>query len=240
MIDFIFSLSFLTIFPGLKFEKKESYSAVYFPIVGFLIGLLLSSSFFVLNKLFSPLISSILVVLFETVLSRSFHLDGFSDFFDGMFGGQTKEDKLRIMKDPHIGVFGTVSLIFLILLKVSVLSSFGNTFVYLILLIMPMVSRWLILYPILKIPYAKESGLGKILNLTVGKFVSISLVVFIITFIFLSFKGLVSIAVLVIFLMWIIRVVNKRIGGMTGDVYGFIVEAGEVLFLIVFLLLIKI
>ena len=42
-------------------------------------------------------------------LTGALHVDGFCDLCDGLFGGQTAEERLRIMKDPHLGTFGLPS-----------------------------------------------------------------------------------------------------------------------------------
>lgn len=238
MKKFISAISFLTIIPVPKSLKDlNGYlnnSTVYFPLVGLIIGLFLCLIYFLSSKIFPTFISSLFVVFAEVLTTRSLHLDGFSDFFDGMFGGQTKEDKIRIMKDHNVGVFGAVSLIFLILLKINFLFLIKVPYVYSIILIMPIISRWIILYPILKMPYAKETGLGKIFELKVLEYITATFMVFVILYLMLSFVGVFSLLCTFILILFIIRNINKQIGGMTGDVYGFLIELSELIF--VFLL----
>ena len=45
------------------------------------------------------------------LLTGALHEDGLADFCDGMGGGQSREQRLSIMKDSHIGTFGVLGLI---------------------------------------------------------------------------------------------------------------------------------
>ena len=42
------------------------------------------------------------------VITGGLHIDGFMDTVDGLAGGRTKEDVLRIMRDSHVGALGVV------------------------------------------------------------------------------------------------------------------------------------
>jgi len=46
----------------------------------------------------STLIVAFLVLTAWVVLTGALHLDGFCDLCDGLFGGRTPEDRLRIMQ----------------------------------------------------------------------------------------------------------------------------------------------
>src|SRR4051794_38351947 len=64
-----------------------------------------------------PLVSAFLILLAWVVLTGALHLDGFCDLCDGLFGGHTPEDRLRIMKDPHVGTFALAGGVLLLLGK---------------------------------------------------------------------------------------------------------------------------
>ena len=59
--------------------------------------------------------------MFLTFATRFLHLDGFMDCMDGFWGGHNSERRLEIMKDPHVGAFGTVGVIVLLLIKFSLI-----------------------------------------------------------------------------------------------------------------------
>jgi hypothetical protein len=50
-----------------------------------------------------PIIMAVLVVATGTLLTGALHLDGLADTADGLGGGRTREDALRIMRDHAVG-----------------------------------------------------------------------------------------------------------------------------------------
>src|SRR6185369_12064933 len=64
-----------------------------------------------------PAVTTFLVLVFWVVLTGVLHVDGFTDLCDGLPGGHTPEDRLRIMKDPHVGAFGLAGGVLLLLGK---------------------------------------------------------------------------------------------------------------------------
>lgn len=58
-----------------------------------------------------PLLAATLTVLALVMISGALHEDGIADVADGFFGGNTKEQRLEIMKDSRIGTYGAVALI---------------------------------------------------------------------------------------------------------------------------------
>ena len=89
------------------FTSQEMGRAVgWFPLVGVVLGLLLYGLNDVAQLIF-PMSVSAAITLFAWVLfTRAFHLDGFMDTCDGLFGGFTPQRRLDIMKDSRMGAFG--------------------------------------------------------------------------------------------------------------------------------------
>ena len=158
-------------------EKEVSGSLLYFPMVGLILGIIISSSFFVLN-LFLPLLLSVLLILvLEVSLTGAAHLDGLADMFDGIFSGKRNKDKiLEIMKKSDVGVFGILSIVFLIILKTVLiyylfvssrngfLGDYRDTFYfYATLIFMPAFGRWGMIYLLASYKNARSgSSLAKI------------------------------------------------------------------------------
>jgi adenosylcobinamide-GDP ribazoletransferase len=61
------------------------------------------------------------VLLAWVVVTGALHFDGFCDLCDGLFGGRTPEDRLRILRDPHLGTFGLAGGVLLLLGKLVLL-----------------------------------------------------------------------------------------------------------------------
>jgi adenosylcobinamide-GDP ribazoletransferase len=117
------ALAFLTIFPT---PKKYSAgienlgeSAIWFPVVGLLIGGLTALAFSGFQLFLPTFLGSALTVWVWIVLTGGLHLDGLADCCDGMLNASSAERRLEIMKDPRIGTFGAIGLVFVILLKVA-------------------------------------------------------------------------------------------------------------------------
>lgn len=97
-----------------KFEWKDDdmkYSMSLFPWVGALIGLL----YWVIYKLGSgrslpEAAICLLMTAVPIIITGGFHIDGFMDVCDALSSYRTKEQKLEILKDPHIGAFAVIRL----------------------------------------------------------------------------------------------------------------------------------
>jgi adenosylcobinamide-GDP ribazoletransferase len=88
-------------------------------------------------------ITATLILLILTIASGGLHLDGLGDVCDGFYAGRTREEKLQIMRDPHIGVMGVIGIIFTILIKWTILISLPNgRYSSAVLILMPLISRW--------------------------------------------------------------------------------------------------
>jgi len=231
--DFLTALRFLTIFPVSQAEKETASlakSMIFFPAVGFLIGLISLGIIFFVEPLFSPRIGSLLLVLLPILFTGGLHVDGFADFFDAFFGRRNKEKILQIMKDPRIGAWGAASIVFLILLKWE------------LLMILPLrqkgfllaltVSRWVqvllsAFYPSAR---ATKGSLGEMVGKKVQTrellFSSLSVVI---VSLFLGFRGLLIVCITALFSYAAGQIYKRKLGGITGDILGATGEMAEVL-----------
>lgn len=241
MIKFLSALQFLTIFRFKKEDRPEDLkkSAVFFPFVGLIIGAILCGAYFLSNQIFPLSVTAVMIVVLEIFITRALHIDGLADFFDGIFGGNTREQKLLIMQDSRIGVFGAVAATMLILLKIEIIKIYFYPYSYLILFLMPVLSRWSILYLMHHYPYAKETGLGKAFEITVKQYSAITILVLALFAIFIPLYAVILLASIFVITKIIANFVRQQIGGMTGDVYGFFIEFNELLTLLIFYLSLK-
>ncbi|MBA2948540.1 adenosylcobinamide-GDP ribazoletransferase [Streptomyces himalayensis] len=68
-----------------------------------------------------PLLAAAATAAVPAVLTRGLHLDGLADTADGLGSGRPAEEALRIMKQSDIGPFGVITLVFVLLAQVAVL-----------------------------------------------------------------------------------------------------------------------
>ena len=165
MTGFITAIRTLTIIPvsGRESEKLSS-SLAWFPVVGLLLGLLLFGFGTLWNLLVEdwPGGGAILVLLADIYLTRGLHLDGLADWADATGGPRNREARLAIMKDSHLGTFGVIALILVLLSKWVALERVLHTDSLLGVLPAMVVSRSMMVELIALLPYARpDSGMAK-------------------------------------------------------------------------------
>lgn len=117
----ILAIQFLTRLPTPRiddFRQEElSRSAVWFPMVGLIIGLLLLSAAWI-GMHTSPWLAALLIVLIWIGVTGALHLDGAADLADALGASHRDAERFHsVLKDPHIGTFGVIILIALVLTK---------------------------------------------------------------------------------------------------------------------------
>ena len=121
MRGLILAFQFLTRIPMpelVDFKKDElSSSAVWFPVVGLSIGLLLLlTAQFGMSA--NPWIAALLVLLLWTGITGGLHLDGAADLADALGAAHRDPERfLAVMKDPHTGSFGVIAIVAIIITK---------------------------------------------------------------------------------------------------------------------------
>ena len=120
---FILSLTLLTTLPFLHvhtfFKGINGYAAMFYPLVGLLLGSLLLLISWLLTAFFEPTHTAVIILAFWVLLTGALHLDGLSDTIDALF--VAKERREAVLKDPHIGAMGVHFSIIFLLLKASAL-----------------------------------------------------------------------------------------------------------------------
>jgi len=183
-----------------------------------------------------PTLSATLLVGLGAWVTGAIHLDGLADMADGFGGGRTRDEVLHIMRDPVIGSFGAIALVLVITTKVAVLATLlerGGSLPFLVAA--PALSRWTIVALAAWLPYARpEGGLGRSVtrdcNLT-GLLVATALTI-VIAVAMLRTDALLPWMLAVLMVVAIGRVARRRIGGVTGDVFGASVELTETMVLL--------
>lgn len=233
---FLVLISFFTRIPiGKRIEyNEESFkkSLSLFTLMGAIIGILLALVGFVGNIFQNIYIRGLTITLSYIAITGGIHLDGTADSTDGLFSGRTGDRIFEIMSDSHIGSFGVISLI-IIILSQFVLFSYSDIYTC---FLVPVAGRASVIISCVNKKYAKkDKGMGTVFIESIDEktviinililvlccfIVPNSLVLLLSSFFTLAFAFLISI--------WI----ENKIGGMTGDTCGFIVEVCQVIFLI--------
>jgi adenosylcobinamide-GDP ribazoletransferase len=233
MKNLLAAFSFLTAvrLPGKEPTPEEMAQApAWFPAVGLALGLCI---LFIgwLDKIFDfPRIAAFLAVAFLAAITRGLHLDGVADWADGL-GGRNKEDTLRIMADPGIGSFGIAALILVLLGKYLFFSElFSQEGKYAALVLAPVISRWMLSYFLVKMPYARQDGTASVFKDNPPPMLIEKASAFVLACIIIAspLKGLIYWGCGFLVSTLIYYQARKKIHGITGDVLGAMAEISEV------------
>lgn len=239
MKGFKLALEFLTVFrigkPVSVPEPRElSRSMAWFPVIGALQGLILVVAYSVL-KAFLPesvALASLIPVLLLT--NGGLHLDGFADTIDGLAGGMDREDILRIMRDSSVGAIGAAGVTLIILLKFLSLHELPSSDKAWAIFLFPVFGRWAMVPLAAFSGYARPSGgLGEAFaGNTKGVLVMATLLAVVLAAPFAGPFSVLIFALLGVIIYMSSLYFKRKLGGVTGDVFGFHSEMAELLFLV--------
>jgi len=237
------ALAFLTLLPvGPKVEAGPfdiATDARYFPVAGAGIGVFSASVFWLTGQFWPQPVAVFLCLMTAIILTGGLHEDGLADTADGFGGGWTRERRLAIMKDSHIGTYGVLALIFALALKAAALASLPSSLISPALVALHAGGRMAIVLVLTVLDYAGDPQTAKSPHLQ--KRLAIGGLVFPLGVTVLSFLplfyfdpraavlgavfGSVACALLAAYS-------GKAIGGYCGDVLGAIEQTFEVFFLL--------
>lgn len=238
MKRFILAFQFLTVFPISSSAEVGAGdlagSMAYYPLVGAFQGALLTGAYALFSVFFPVSITAALVITLLALTNGGLHLDGFADTVDGLAGGGSPEERMRIMRDSSTGAIGAVFVVLVLLLKYLAVSELPHDVRLQAVFLFPVAGRWAMVPMACWAPYArKEGGLGESFaansysTLIVSTLVIAALMVY-----FLGPLSLVILAALGVLVFLLTVFFKKKIGGVTGDVFGFQSEVAEVFFLL--------
>jgi len=126
------ALAFLTAVPvGRRVELDErdlGRSAVWFPLVGALAGLVIATVAWGASRVLPPFPAAILGVASGVASTAAFHLDGLGDVADGIGASLTGRPAAEVMRDPRLGTFGVSAVALDLLLQASSLAALVDRF----------------------------------------------------------------------------------------------------------------
>jgi len=199
-------------------------------VVGIIIGLILAGLNWLLGLLLPSIVVNALLIVSLVVLSGGLHLDGFVDTCDGIAGHKTVEERWRVMHDSRAGAFGIVGVFLLLLVKYVSLNSVPEPLLMSTLVLMPVVSRWAMVYAVFAYPYARPSGLGKMFKQGASwqRFTAATLIALAVAVILARLAGLVIMLSIWVIVIAMAAYLKRKFSGLTGDTYGTINEVTEV------------
>ena len=231
---FLLAVQFLTRLPVPAdwSEARMAATPRWYPGVGVLVGLLTGAVYWGLALWFPPVLAALLSVAAGVMITGAFHEDGFADTCDGLGGGSTRERKLEIMKDSRLGTYGALGLGLMVATKVAALAALPVAMVPALLVAGHAASRASAVAVIATGTYQRNHGTGKPVATGQG---GMPVALATTALALLPFAVMSGGAALAAGLLGLIlghlamrRILDRQLGGYTGDGLGAVQQVSEV------------
>jgi adenosylcobinamide-GDP ribazoletransferase len=230
------AISFLSAVPvGRTIElgpRDLRRGAALLPAVGAVVGALVALVAWGSAQALPTFVAAVLGIAAGVAVTAALHLDGLGDVADGIGASLAGSDPAHAMRDPRLGTFGIAAVVLDLLLKTSTLSALVATgFPWPVVAagalsrVAPVAMAW-------RLPYA-GSGTGTwTAGIGVGAVAVASVMALAIA---IPTAGIATLGMTVavvaaspLIAWWS----SRRLGGVTGDVFGAAIELGETLALV--------
>jgi adenosylcobinamide-GDP ribazoletransferase len=214
-------------------EGRLARAAWAIPVVGIGIGLVAGFVYGAATALgLPPTLGATAAVAMQIWLTGALHEDALGDVADGFGGGATREEKLRIMRDSHLGTFAVLTLVIAVVARIAALAALAATdIVFFALLAAGAASRAGMVAAMANLEPVRGDGLGFEAGRTTWRDIWITGAIAAAAG--LPMLGIVpglallaGAAVGSAAMIWLAR---RRIGGQTGDVLGACQQAAEIM-----------
>ncbi|MGL5010988.1 MAG: adenosylcobinamide-GDP ribazoletransferase [Paracoccaceae bacterium] len=211
-------------------NPRGAPAAWAWPLVGTAIGTIAAAIATILLALGLPVsLAAVAVLATQALATGALHEDGLADTADGFFGGWTPARRLEIMKDSHIGSYGTLALILTVLARWAALTAILHIAIWPVIAVAAL-SRLPMAALIAALPNARGTGLSQ----SVGKpdlqtlLIATALALIISILMVELAATLLTALVIAATTLGLAMLARARIGGQTGDVLGCAQQLAEV------------
>ncbi len=235
--SFILAVQFLTRLPTPQVEEFDpaalSRASTFFPAVGLLVGFCLTLVLWV-GTFVDPWVGAVLALAAWVFITGALHLDGLSDLADALGAAHGDETRFHdVLKDPHIGTFGVVTLVVQLAVKLVLLMLIAEHGLFWVLIPLCAWARlgplfWARYLPVLQPPGAETEGLGERFSWEID---AIAPWAWATVLLFSAWGAPAFLAAPFILLLWA-AYLQVRLKGQTGDALGAGIEVSESLLLL--------
>jgi adenosylcobinamide-GDP ribazoletransferase len=222
-------------------RASAGWAMMFAPLVGVIVGGAAALVSYAGGRVgFGSLLCAALAVSVMAVLTRGLHLDGLADLADGLGGGRRAAEALAIMKKPDIGPFGVITLALTLLIQVAALTELPAVAVIVAAVTGRLAVTWACRAGV---PAARPDGLGALVAGTVpatrAAYATGAVVVasagagLAVGGVRLAMLWPVAVGAGVVVAAAALRIAVRRLGGITGDVLGALVELAATVVLLV-------
>ena len=216
------AFGFLTRLPVGPWPLQNDLNGIsaWLPLVGLVVGGLAGGLTWTATLLFPPLVCGIIGCACWVAVTGGLHLDGVADCGDGLPIEVSRERRLEIMKDSRLGTFGGTALFFNLAFKGAALAG--------------LLARSQI-FIAMRFPGARPGGMGEAFKQgTRPGHALAAAAVTLAACALAGWNGLYALLSALAGSMGLLLYARRRLGGVTGDVFGCTVECTEWLVLLTF------
>jgi adenosylcobinamide-GDP ribazoletransferase len=213
------------------------------PAVGLLLGSVAAAVLVTADRLFGagPLTAAGLAVAALALMTRGLHLDGLADLADGLGSGQPPPRALDIMRRSDIGPFGIVTLVLTLVIQVGALAhaeAAGDGRGPVALIAAAVTGRLALTWACRRgVAAARPSGLGAMVAGTVRPAVAVGITLTVlaaaVSVVRTGFTLPLAVVAGLAAAFVLQRHAVRRLGGITGDVLGALIETAATVTLVV-------
>ena len=223
--------------PPLRWSPARQSAALrHFPLIGVLIGAAAALVWWGAAALWGPVLGAIAATAATLWLTGALHEDGLADVCDALGGSAGRERALEIMKDSRLGTYGASGLGLALATKVAALVAAGPAAPWL-LLAGHGASRASAVLMAATMPYLRRDGTGRTVAATgqrarIGAYglawtLATGLGAAALVAVAEPAAAAAGLAGLVLGHVMVRQLVQKRLGGWTGDCLGAVQQASE-------------
>jgi len=229
--DIAAALALLSRLPISADHTRGAAAAWAWPIAGAVIGALAGLAGVIALAIgLPPALAAGLALATGAIVTGALHEDGLADTCDGLWGGWTRERRLAIMKDSHIGTYGATALILSLGLRWAALATlFAAGHGFLALIGTAALSRLPMVVLAHRLPPARPGGLSAQTGAPGATTTAIALLATLV--IAIPCLGLATVPALVAVTATTLglgAIARARIGGQTGDILGAAQQLAEI------------
>jgi adenosylcobinamide-GDP ribazoletransferase len=234
--------------PAPRVSRAEAARAVlWLPAVGALAavpatGVLLAAQV-TSDSTARHLLAATLAIVVIALLTGGLHLDGLADTADGLGSRRPRQEALGIMRRSDIGPFGVIALVLVLMLQITALAALAPGWLAAAALVVAAVTGRVAVVLATGSPAARAEGFGALVAgatpRTVRTAAAAALLVVVAAAgaaaggLVLAGRGLAAAAAGLLVAWLLAGAARRRLGGMTGDVFGALIEVATATVLVV-------
>ncbi len=220
-------------------EDARDKMLLFLPVIGLEIGAVWVFLAWLCRLLNLPaLLTGLILCVWPFLATGYIHLDGFMDVTDAVGSYRTLERRREILKDSHVGAFAVIGVCLLLLAQFALFASMPQDANYLILLLIPAVSRCC---SALAVGLLKSMSTSQYAQRKADKGYTFTLFLMLFAALTVGFllcgRYCAALAGCLVGYALALRKGYKSLDGMNGDISGYALTLGELCAVAVFVLL---